>query len=516
MKTRRPRLVDCECKTELTTTTPRPKLSGRMKLKGSIMRKVFFAIVIMALSVDVSALQRLSMHIGEIKLLRLSPIERVAVGQSAVLSTSLLKNGQLLMLAEGEGATTVHLWFENGKEAQYAIEVSKTDNQNVALTLNNLLAGIPGVEAEVIGDQVLLRGDVPPEYDPVVSAVLAKYPNIINVTSKTASIVRQLLVDVEGITVSTVGTNVVLRGDIHQYDLPIIEKIVAKFPDLMDLTTASGIPEDRMIYMNVKITEFNKNKLTNLGINWDNPIAGPSAAFAVDVAANETFRPLATTPAFSGGLPVDLTTDPLGFFGIAAEIGSRINFLVNSGDALILAEPRLSTRSGGEATFLAGGEIPLPTTGALGQSNVEFKEFGISMSISPVVDSKDRISATVATEISAIDNSVAVNGIPGFLTRKTETDISMNAGETLVISGLLDQQASKDMEKLAGFGDIPILGVFFRNKNVRNVERELVIFVTPNVFDAQSELNQAHLRRRTDNINQFKENIDEPDLQILE
>jgi pilus assembly protein CpaC len=138
------------------------------------------------------------------------------------------------------------------------------------------------------------------------------------------------------------------------------------------------------------------------------------------------------------------------------------------------------------------------------------------MSISPVVDSKDRISATVSTEISAIDNSVAVNGIPGFLTRKTETDISMNAGETLVISGLLDQQASKDLEKLAGFGDIPILGVFFRNKNIRNVERELVIFVTPTVFDAQSELNQAHLRRREDNINQFKESVDEPDLQILE
>ncbi|MFT4564837.1 MAG: pilus assembly protein CpaC [Gammaproteobacteria bacterium] len=480
------------------------------------MRKVIFAIVMLAVSVNAGASQRLSMHVGEIKLLRLSPIERVAVGQAAVMSTSLLKNGQLLMLAEGEGSTTVHLWFENGKESTYNVDVTKEDNHNIAATLNNLLAGIPGVEAQVIGDQIVLRGDVPPEYDPVVSAVIAKYPNVIDVTSKTANLVRQLLSDVEGLTVSTVGTNVVLRGDIHQYDVPIIEKVTAKFPDLMDLTTATGVPEDRMIFMNVKITEFNKNKLTNLGINWDNPIAGPSAAFAVDVAANETFRPVATTPAFGNGLPVDLTTSPLGFFGLATEIGSRINFLVNSGDALILAEPRLSTRSGGEATFLAGGEVPLPTTGSLGQSNVEFKEFGISMSISPVVDSKDRISATVATEISAIDNSVSVNGIPGFLTRKTETDISMNAGETLVISGLLDQQASKDTEKLAGLGDIPILGVFFRNKNVRNVERELVIFVTPTVFDAESELNQSYLRRREDNIKQFKESVGEPDLQILE
>ena len=158
----------------------------------------------------------------------------------------------------------------------------------------------------------------------------------------------------------------------------------------------------------------------------------------------------------------------------------------------------------------------MPVTGALGQANVEFKEFGISMKINPVVDNQDRISASVETEISAIDNSVAVDGIPGFLTRKTSTEVSMNAGETLVISGLLDQQAAKDIEKLAGFGDIPILGRLFRNNNVRNVERELVIFVTPTVFDAHSEINQAYIRRREENIQKFKDAVDEPDFQILE
>jgi len=408
----------------------------------------------------------------------------------------------------------VHLWFENGKETQYTVTIFKEDRQNTAQILNSLLSGIPGVEAEVIGDQILLRGDVPPEYDPVVSAVIAKYPGVINVTSKTANIVRQLLSDVDGITVSTVGSHVVLRGDIHVYDGSVVEKIITKYPEVLDLTTSAGIPEDRMIFMNVKSTEFNKNKLTNLGINWDNPVAGPSAGLVADVVTNETFRVGQATPAF-GALPLNIGT-PAGYFGIAAEISSRINFLVNSGDALILAEPRLSTRSGGEATFLAGGEVPLPTTGSLGQSNVEFKEFGISMTITPVVDKNDRINATVATSISAIDNSIAVDGIPGFLTRKTETDVSMNAGETLVISGLLDQQAAKDVEQLAGLGNLPVLGVFFRNKNVRHVERELVIFVTPTVFDAQSELNQSMLRRREENIEAFKEAVDEPDLQILE
>lgn len=478
------------------------------------MRKVIFAILIMMVSGAASAGSNMTMSVGEIKLLRLDPIERVAVGQSAILSTSLLQNGQLLLLGEGEGTTNVHLWFKNGKEAQYTVTIFKENQQSTAQTLNNLLAGIPGIEAEVVGDQILLRGDVPPEYEPVVTAVLTKYPAVINVTSKSANIVRELLSEVEGLEVTTVGSHVVLRGDIHPYDLPVVEKVIEKYPDVMDLTTSGSVPEDRMIYMNVKITEFNKNKLTNLGINWDNPIAGPSAGLVADVVTNDTFRVTSPQPSFTA-LPLDIGS-PAGYFGIAAEISSRINFLVNSGDALILAEPRLSTRSGGEATFLAGGEVPLPTVGALGQSNVEFKEFGISMTISPVVDNKDRISATVATEISAIDNSIAVDGIPGFLSRKTETDISMNAGETLVISGLLDQQAAKDVEKLAGLGDLPIFGTFFRNKNVRKVDRELVIFVTPRVFDAHSELNQSLLRRREDNINEFKEAIDEPDLKILD
>ena len=279
----------------------------------------------------------------------------------------------------------------------------------MADNLNDLLAGIPGVEAEVVGDKTILHGDIPPEFGPVVDAVVAKYPEVINVTSKTANIVRELLAGVDGVEVTTVGTHVVLRGDVSQYDLPIIEKVTGQYEEIMDLTTSAGLVEDRMIFMNIKMTEFNKNKLKNLGINWQNPIAGPSAALAVDVAANDRFRVPSESGTFEA-LPVDLTSDPLGYFGIATEITSRINFLVNSGDALILAEPRLSTRSGGEAEFLAGGEVPLPTVGSLGQSNVEFKEFGISMKINPVVDHKDRISASVETEISAIDNSVAVNG----------------------------------------------------------------------------------------------------------
>jgi len=203
---------------------------------------------------------------------------------------------------------------------------------------------------------------------------------------------------------------------------------------------------------------------------------------------------------------------PVGFFGIVSEITSRINLLESSGDAVILAEPKLSSRSGGVAEFLAGGEIPIVTTGNLGSSNTEFKEFGIKLNISPLVDDEDTIMAKVATEISAVDQSNAVGGVPAFITRRTSTDVFMHDQETLVMSGLIDRDISKNVEQIPLLGDIPILGALFRSTNWNNNKTELVIFVTPTVYDAKSEFNQRQVRRREELFEDFKEKIANEDL----
>ncbi len=484
--------------------------------QGLFTMRYMFAFLALLLSFAAVAAPE-QMFVGEIRVMKLAPIERVAVGNSSILSTSLLKNGQLLILAETAGNTDVRIWFEDGRESQFQVNVHENDLANSARALNEIFANIKGIKAENVGEQVVLRGELYPEYAPIVEKVLEKFPNVINLTNAADKIIGQMLQGIDGTNVGIVGKHVVLRGEFDPKHQPVIDEILKRFPDLVNLAhPANVLPQDKMVFMNVKITEFNKSKLENLGIDWDNPISGPSAAFAVDVAANKTFRVTPATPAFSNGLPVDLTTSPLGYFGIATEISSRINFLVNSGDALILAEPRLSTRSGGEAKFLAGGEIPLPTTGSLGQSNVEFKEFGISMNIKPVVDRDDNILATVSTELSAVDNSVAVDGIPGFLTRRTETDISIRSGQTLVISGLINQEAAKDINGLKGFSEIPILGALFRSKNFRNRVTELVIFVTPTVYDADSEINKSHLERARANVGKFVGSVNEKSLDIVE
>lgn len=450
-------MFDCK-----NTTTHDGTAQWGMKMLRQLMVAVFlFAAGICQAADD----EIVELYVGEIKILEVTDINRIAVGNSKLLSTSLLNNGQLLIIAEGEGDSNVHIWFNNGTERDFTVRIKSEYGtlEQKAQEVRTLLAGVTGLEVRVIGSRIVLSGNVPSNSEPAITTVKGAFTGIMDLTAK----------------------------------------------DVLDL------PLNKMVFMNVKITEFNRNFLENLGIVWDKVISGPSAGFAWDAVANEQFRITPPTPSFGDLLPGSATS-PLGYFGIATEISSRINLAVNSGNAVILAEPRLATRSGGEANFLAGGEVPYQVTNSLGASNVEFKEFGIQLTLKPEVDANNNIRANVSTEVSAIDNSVAVQGVPGFLTRRTSTDVSMKSGETLVISGLINQQASKDTNQLAFLGDIPILGELFKSKSFRDQKSELVIFVTPTVYDAKSELNQSMLESRKQGLQETIEAIGEESLEIVD
>lgn len=406
---------------------------------------------------------------GEVKIMQMpAEVDRVAVGNGDLLSTSLLDNGQLLLLAEGEGETNVHIWYANGEEHDIKVQILPRDSNRVMAELTILLADLKGIKVRQVGEKIFLTGTVTEAEKPVLDTVTAEYEGVMNLT--------------------------------HAATPP---------PQIL--------PRDKMIYMDVKITEFSTNRLEDLGIDWANPIAGPSAGVVGTAVRNPEFRASAgDEPGISFGGAISPLTTNAGYFGIATEITSRLNFLESSGDAVILAQPRLSARSGGEAEFLAGGEVPIPTTGSLGSSNVEFKEFGISLNISPVVDHLNNVLAKVATEVSAIDQSNSVQGIPGFLTRKTSTDVSMRDGQTLVLSGLISQELGKDVNQLSFLGDIPILGALFRSNSWRNRETELVIFVTPSVYDAESVLNKQAVDRSQQLKDTFNDRVRREGYTILD
>ncbi|MEG3087276.1 type II and III secretion system protein family protein [Sphingomonas sp. PB4P5] len=154
------------------------------------------------------------------------------------------------------------------------------------------------------------------------------------------------------------------------------------------------------------------------------------------------------------------------------------------GQVATLANPNLTAMSGETATFLAGGEIPIPISqGALGGVSVEFKSYGISLSYTPTVLADGRISLRLRAEVSQLDaaNSVQLNNtvIQGLSTRRTETTVELGSGQSFMTAGLLQNSHDNNIEKTPGLGDVPILGALFRSNGFRRNETELVIVVTP-------------------------------------
>jgi pilus assembly protein CpaC len=434
-------------------------------------KKIIIALFFTLATANVYAVDQISLFVGEIKIIEVGSIDRVAVGNGALLSTSMLDNGQLLLLAEKEGETTVHIWYTDGAESDLKVQILTMDSNRVVHELRTLLSELQGVEVKEVGQRIFLTGFVQctagaEECDEVetLNAIISAYPDALNLT-----------------------------------------RVVQQRPPMI-------LPINKMVSMDVKITEFNTQKLTELGINWGTAIAGPTAGVAQTFVGNRTFNVTNPGVSFAGVLPTEFPS-ALGTFGIATEILSTINLLAQTGDAVVLAEPKLSSRSGGKAEFLVGGEIPVITS-SLSGTNVEFKEFGIILKIEPVVDDENNVLATVMTEISTANFAQAVQGIPTFDTRKTSTDVSMNDGETLVLSGLLDRRLSENIDKFPLLGDIPILGALFRSTEWRNNMTEMVIFVTPTVYDAQSQFNQQRVQRRQDMIEMFEKKVDRGSLII--
>ncbi|MBX2885453.1 MAG: pilus assembly protein N-terminal domain-containing protein [Granulosicoccus sp.] len=322
----------------------------------------------------------IDMFVGEIKVFGPVDVKRVANGNGNILRAEVIDSGELMIIAQAEGSSSIRLWHRDGSQSDYNVRVSSTD----------------------------------PE---------------------------------------------------------------------------TRVRRETMVRLRVRMVEFRKSALGKLGIDWSDGAAGPALAIAGDVSGNSLFRP-ESDDMFSA-LPT--TVKPFSsYFGIASQISSRINFLASTGDATTLAEPVLSTINGGSASFLAGGEIPYPVTDGGGQTIVQFKEYGIKLNVSPQVDASGLIRTVVETEISQLDPAVSVQGAPGLLSRKAQTEVTVRSGETIVLSGLLSSESSTDIDKIPGIARLPVIGQFFRSRSARNAVNELVVFVTPEVINLSSTAQTRH------------------------
>jgi pilus assembly protein CpaC len=173
----------------------------------------------------------------------------------------------------------------------------------------------------------------------------------------------------------------------------------------------------------------------------------------------------------------------LGFNPSGSDLFGVLSILEGNNLARILAKPELIVQSGETADFLVGGEVPIPAAQSNGAISVTFKEFGIRLRFSPIITESGEIQMTVAPEISNIDESAGVNSggivVPGFRSRKAQTTITLAAGQSFVIGGLIQDNFRSNVSKIPILGDIPILGALFRSTSYEKDQSELAILVTP-------------------------------------
>ncbi|MDD5763384.1 MAG: type II and III secretion system protein, partial [bacterium] len=186
-----------------------------------------------------------------------------------------------------------------------------------------------------------------------------------------------------------------------------------------------------------------------------------------------------------------------GTFSVGTDFEARLNLLMANGKARILSNPRLACESGGEAQFLAGGEIPIviitPET-----RTVEWKTYGIILKIHPVMTEGGKIRTQVNAEVSAVDHGSGTSEVPGFLTRRVSTLFSTPPGETVMLSGLVKSDMAKDVAKVPLLGQIPVIGELFKSRSFRENRTELAIFITPAVVSGDAAPEAANWERKAE------------------
>lgn len=269
---------------------------------------------------------------------------------------------------------------------------------------------------------------------------------------------------------------------------------------------APRLEAEPTILIKAKLIEVKKSALRDIGIDWADVAQGPVFATLDEFVTNEHFRVIPEGVDFpdSGQLPLQLGTNNH-YLALTTVVDSVINMLVNNGDARTLAEPTLTCISGSEADFLVGGEVPIPVQNEDGALNVIFKQFGIILNVAPQADDSGLIRTKVGVEVSSLDKAISVMGFPGFATRKTNTEMNVKSGASMVVAGLFSSEDAKTVVKVPGLGNIPVLGELFKSRQFRRGETELVVLVTPQIIEVESE----DMKTRVRQFDELKKKSDE-------
>jgi pilus assembly protein CpaC len=383
-----------------------------------------------------------------------TPISRVSLTSADIADAMVTTGNQLLVNGKMPGTITMFVWERAGALRQYEITVMR----DLAILNEQMVKLFPGetILAQSNGKSVVLSGLV---------------------TSKDAA----------------------------DKAMNVAAGYVEKAGDVVNLLKLQETLASNQVLLRVRFAEVSRSAVSELGVSL---FTSPTGVKNTLVRA--TTDQFSGAPGFSdlkwtkenGKFGSDVTSAEgkftfsdflnLFLFSEKFDIGAAIKALQTKGLFQSLAEPNLVAESGKEASFLAGGEVPIPIAQGTGGSNaisVTYKEFGVRLSFTPTVIG-NRVHLKVKPEVSTLDfaNGVNLQGfrIPALSTRRTETELELLDGQTFAIAGLMNNSMNTTMSKIPGIGDIPILGLLFKSKAAQKNQTELVVMITPHILPRNS------------------------------
>ncbi len=387
--------------------------------------------------------ETLTLSKGTGTLVRLSePMSDVFVANDTIADVQVRSSNQLYVFGKGSGETTVYATSKGGRVV-YAANVRVGNNISSVGEMLHLAMPDASIQATPMNNLVLLTGTVANPDD---------------------------VAEAQRLTQAYVGT-----------ETQVVSRLKSATP--------------LQVMLKVRIAEINRSMLKKVGVNLLNRDVGTGSLFGIGRGNPGTINTVSgpadpvtgmiqkTVSGVTFNNIVGGTT--LGLFGhiFGTDLLGTLDLMQNDGFVTTLAEPTLTALSGETASFLAGGEFPIPVSQALGSVTIEYKQYGVGLAFRPIVLNDGRISMRVRPEVSELNDagSVKLNGfvVPALTTRRAETTVELGSGQSFMLAGLLQNRNNNSIEKAPFLGDIPILGALFRSTSYQRNETELVIIVTP-------------------------------------
>ncbi|HTT64503.1 MAG TPA: pilus assembly protein N-terminal domain-containing protein [Bryobacteraceae bacterium] len=314
---------------------------------------------------------------------------------------------------------------------------------------------------------------------------LSVRPSTTRLDAVRAQVAREL--PGQDVSVYLEGQNVFVHGTakdmVSAQRAAAIAATLGKVVNLLHVVTPAEEPQ---VLLKVRFADVDRSASQNLGVN----LFSLGATNTMGGVTTQQFTPPSVTlPAQSAGAVATLSNAlNLFLFRPDLNLGATIEALQARNLLQILAEPNVLAMNGKPASFISGGEVPIPVVqgGAnVGAVTIQFREFGVRLNFLPVITPRGTIRLQVAPEVSSLDysNAVSLNGflVPAIATRKVQTEIELENGQSFAIAGLLDNRFNETLDKIPGIGDIPLLGKLFQSRVLSKSNSELLIMVSPEI-----------------------------------